>query len=226
MISKDLTKRLITSVPLILLLLLSFSYSYVLIISLIFVTLISWIEFYGIISKIFIKKNYKYKIYNIFVNCLVIIYLSVFSLLIFSGVSQDNLKLPMFYLFSICIFSEVGGLLFGKVFKGKKLTKISPNKTVSGSIGSFLLSIVLVPIFNSLLDSKFSNLHDLIMIAILVSFFCQLGDLFFSYLKRKAKVKDTGYILPGHGGILDRIDGMLFAIPIGMFLWEFLIIVL
>ena len=132
----------------------------------------------------------------------------------------------MLYLFSICIFSDVGGLLFGKVFKGKKLTKISPNKTVSGSIGSFLLSIVLVPIFNSLLDSKFSNLHDLIMIAILVSFFCQLGDLFFSYLKRKAKVKDTGYILPGHGGILDRIDGMLFAIPIGMFLWEFLIIVL
>ena len=226
MISKDLTKRLITSVPLILLLLFSFNYSYVLIISLIFVSLISWIEFNGIISKIFIKKNYKYKIYNIFVNCLVIIYLSIFSLLIFSGVSQDNFKLPMLYLFSICIFSDVGGLLFGKVFKGKKLTKISPNKTVSGSLGSFVLSLVLVPIFNSLLDSKFLNLHDLIIIAILVSFFCQLGDLFFSYLKRKAKVKDTGYILPGHGGILDRIDGMLFAIPIGMFLWEFLIIVL
>ena len=62
MISKDLTKRFITSVPLILLLLLSFNYLYVLIISLIFVSLISWIEFYGIISKIFLKKNYKYKI--------------------------------------------------------------------------------------------------------------------------------------------------------------------
>ncbi len=226
MISKDLIKRLITSIPLIVLLWFSFNYSYVLIISLILVSLISCIEFNGIISKILIKKNFKYKIYNLFANCLVLIYLTIFSFLIYSGVSQDNFKLPMLYLFAICIFSDIGGLFFGKVFKGKKLTKISPNKTVSGSLGSFVLSLVLVPIFNSLFDGKFSNLQDLIVIAILVSFFCQLGDLFFSYLKRKAKVKDTGYILPGHGGILDRIDGMLFGVPIGMFLWEFLIIIL
>ena len=61
--------------------------------------------------------------------------------------------------------------------------------------------------------------------AILVSFLCQLGDLFISFLKRKAKVKDTGDILPGHGGLLDRIDGMILAIPLGMFIWEFLILV-
>jgi phosphatidate cytidylyltransferase len=132
----------------------------------------------------------------------------------------------MLYLFSICICSDVGGLLFGKVFKGKKLTKISPNKTISGSVGSFILSLSLVPIFYFLLNDQFSNLLDLILLAILVSFLCQLGDLFISFLKRKAKVKDTGDILPGHGGLLDRIDGMILAIPLGMFIWEFLIVII
>jgi phosphatidate cytidylyltransferase len=132
----------------------------------------------------------------------------------------------MLYLFSICICSDVGGLLFGKIFKGKKLTKISPNKTISGSVGSFILSLCLVPIFYFLLIDQFSNLLDLILLAIIVSFLCQLGDLFISLLKRKAKVKDTGDILPGHGGLLDRIDGMILAIPLGMFIWEFLIVVI
>jgi len=114
----------------------------------------------------------------------------------------------------ICIFSDIGGFVFGKIFKGKKLTKISPNKTISGSIGSFILSLFLVPFF--FFYSKNVSLVDLIVISITVSFFCQLGDLFISYLKRKAKVKDTGDILPGHGGILDRIDGILFAVPVGL----------
>ena len=226
MISKDLIKRVITSVPLILLLGFSFSNSIILTISLIIVSLISWIEFNSLISKIFIKKNYKIKFYKLFINFLSLIYLTLFSLLIFSGISQDNFKLPMFFLFSICISSDVGGLLFGKFFKGRKLTKISPNKTISGSIGSFILSLVLVPIFKPFFNMEFSNLYDLILLAIFVSFFCQLGDLFISFLKRKAKVKDTGFVLPGHGGILDRIDGMLLAVPLGMATWEFLVIII
>ena len=129
----------------------------------------------------------------------------------------------MIYLFSICIFSDIGGLLFGKIFKGKKLTKISPNKTISGSIGSFMLSLLLVPIFYFLLNDQLIILSDIILITIFVSLSCQLGDLFVSYLKRKAKVKDTGDILPGHGGLLDRIDGMLLAIPLGVIIWKFLI---
>ena len=76
--------------------------------------------------------------------------------------------------------------------------------------------------FYYLLPDKFSNLHELIILAVIVSFSCQLGDLFISYLKRKAQVKDTGDLLPGHGGILDRIDGILFAIPVGVFVWELL----
>ena len=139
---KRLYKRVITSVPLILLLGFSFSNSIVLTISLITLSLISWIEFNSLISKIFIKKNYKFKFYKLFINFLSLIYLTLFSLLIFSGISQDKFKLPMLFLFSICISSDIGGLLFGKFFKGRKLTKISPNKTISGSIGSFLLSLV------------------------------------------------------------------------------------
>ena len=224
--SKDLSNRLLTSIVLISLLALSFNYSYILIISLIFVSLISWIEFQGLISKIFKKKSIKINFYRITINGLSLIYLTMFSAIIFSGISQDNAKMNMLYLFSICICSDVGGLLFGKVFKGKKLTKISPNKTISGSVGSFILSLSLVPIFYFLLNDQFSNLLDLILLAILVSFLCQLGDLFISFLKRKAKVKDTGDILPGHGGLLDRIDGMILAIPLGMFIWEFLIVII
>ena len=126
------------------------------------------------------------------------------------------------YLFSICIFSDIGGLMFGKFFKGKKLTKISPSKTISGSLGSFILSLISVPLFYYFLPEKFNNPYDLIILAIIVSFSCQLGDLFISYLKRKAKVKDTGDLLPGHGGFLDRIDGIIFAVPVGMILWKFL----
>ena len=219
--SKNLMNRLLTSIVLILLLALSFNYSYILIISLIFVSLISWIEFQGLISKIFKKKLIKINFFRTTINGLSLIYLTIFSAIIFSVISQDNTKMNMLYLFSICICSDVGGLLFGKVFKGKKLTKISPNKTISGSVGSFILSLCIVPIFYFLLIDQFSNLKDLIILAILVSFLCQLGDLFISFLKRKAKVKDTGDILPGHGGLLDRIDGMILAIPLGMFIGNF-----
>ena len=225
MISKNLSKRLITSVPLILLLGFSFVNLFVLIVSLIIILFISWIELKRLISKIFIKKNYKNKLFKYFANFLGFIYLIIFSLLIFSGISQDKFKLSMLFLFSICIFSDIGGLLFGKFFKGRKLTKISPNKTISGSIGSFILSIISVPIFKPFFDNQFLSFYDLILLAIFVSLFCQLGDLFISFLKRKAKVKNTGYILPGHGGILDRIDGMLLAIPLGMFLCNFLIFI-
>ena len=144
-------------------------------------------------------------------------------MIIFFSISQDDLKLVILFLFSICICSDIGGLLFGKFFKGKKLTKISPNKTISGSIGSFILSLTLVPIFNIYLKFQFIDLYDLILLVIIVSLLCQIGDLFVSFLKRKAKVKDTSNILPGHGGLLDRIDGMLLAIPFGMIISNFFI---
>jgi len=224
--TKEITKRILTSLFLITLLGLVFFYSFILIISLIIISLISWIEFYGLISKIFNKNTFRINFLKLSIKALSLVYLTIFSFLIFSGIMQDNYDLNMFYLFSICIFSDIGGLIFGKIFKGKKLTKISPNKTISGSIGSFILSLILVPFFFYLLPEKFNNSFDLIILAIIVSFSCQLGDLFISYLKRKAKVKDTGDLLPGHGGVLDRIDGILFAVPVGMILWEFLIVII
>jgi phosphatidate cytidylyltransferase len=218
--TKELTKRIFTSLFLITLLGLIFFYSYILIISLIIITIISWIEFQGLIIKIFKKKKYKSNILILFIKGIILFYLSFFSFLIFSAITYDE-TLLIIYLFSICIFSDIGGFVFGKTFKGKKLTKISPNKTISGLIGSFILSLVLVPFFYFYLKNV--SITDLIIVSIVVSFFCQLGDLFVSYLKRKAKVKDTGDILPGHGGILDRIDGILFAVPVGLMIISILL---
>ena len=119
-------------------------------------------------------------------------------------------------LLSVCIFSDIGGYIVGKSIGGPKLTTISPNKTISGAIGSILLAIIgtfAVNIFLDVLDQR-KIITYLWIIA--MSIFCQIGDLFISFLKRKAKVKDTGNILPGHGGILDRVDGLIIAVPFGI----------
>ena len=221
--TSEITKRILTSFGLISLLVFAFFYTYILVISLIIISTVSWVEFSALISKIYKKENFKMNFLKSVIKALCLIYLFLFSTLIFGAVTQidPSLKIHTLFLFLICICSDVGGFIFGKIFKGKKLTKISPNKTISGSIGSFILSLLLVPIFYYL----FNNLYifDLICVSVIVSLSCQIGDLFISYLKRRAKVKDTSNILPGHGGLLDRIDGMLLAIPIGIVSWEYLI---
>ena len=127
---------------------------------------------------------------------------------------------PIFFLYiiSICFSTDIGGYVFGKLIGGKKLSKISPNKTISGTIGSFIFSIVPLVIFLNLgyLNFKFDSNN--ILVCLLVSLISQLGDLFISFFKRKAKIKDTGKLLPGHGGVLDRVDGIIFAIPFAYFL--------
>ena len=128
------------------------------------------------------------------------------------SVDANNNKIIFFILISICIASDIGGITFGKIFKGKKLTKLSPNKTYSGMIGSYIFSFVtLLIIFGDLLNYK-----QIILFSILISSISQIGDLFISLMKRKAKIKDTDNILPGHGGLLDRFDGLIFALPIGL----------
>jgi len=123
---------------------------------------------------------------------------------------EQGFKIFLFIIL-ISILTDIGGYIFGKTFKGPKLTKISPKKTYAGLIGSFFLSIMGGLIFVELIDLK-SNLflYSFILIISLVS---QVGDLVVSYFKRLAKIKDTGKILPGHGGLLDRIDGIIFVIP-------------
>ena len=218
MILKELKKRILTSIFLIILLTLMFSYIYILIITLIIISLIAWIEFYGLIIKIFKKKNLKNKIMKFFFKFFSLLYIFIFSLLIINIKTQNN-ELEIFLLYSIlvAITSDIGGLIFGKTFKGRKLSSISPNKTVSGAIGSLVFSLILVPILIKYFNEI--SLINLIVITLLISLTSQLGDLLISLLKRKAKVKDTGDLLPGHGGILDRIDGILFAIPVGLILF-------
>ena len=124
-----------------------------------------------------------------------------------------DLGVILFILLFGCIGSDIGGFIVGKTFEGPKLTKISPKKTISGAFGSILFTIITICILIFYFFKNFN--YNIILISIFTSISCQLGDLFFSYLKRKAKIKDTGNILPGHGGILDRLDGILFGIPIG-----------
>ena len=121
------------------------------------------------------------------------------------------------FIVTVCIFTDIGGYIFGKIFKGPKLTKISPNKTYAGVFGSFLLSLMAGLIYiNYFGKNEITNSDNLfILFSILfISLISQIGDLVISYFKRKAKLKDTGKILPGHGGLLDRIDGLVFVMPI------------
>ena len=116
----------------------------------------------------------------------------------------------------ICICSDIGGFLFGKIFKGPKLTKVSPNKTYSGVIGAYFLSIATLFLLdkqNIVFNLRIIEVLNIYSVVILISTVSQIGDIFISYLKRLSNVKDTGKIIPGHGGLLDRVDGMIFAFP-------------
>ncbi len=130
---------------------------------------------------------------------------------------RENIGFLFFlFLILICIFTDIGGYMFGKIFKGPKLTKISPNKTYSGVIGSFVASLIFGLFFLQYTSTIFlvEGYKKVFFGILIISFISQLGDLIISYFKRKAKLKDTGNLLPGHGGLLDRIDGMIFVMPI------------
>ena len=131
---------------------------------------------------------------------------------------SDDQYLFFLLILIICISTDIGGYVFGKVFKGPKLTKISPNKTYAGMIGAFLLSIFTATFFLNYYDyyliDRFEilNIYNFIFI-IFISFVSQCGDILISFFKRRSKIKNSGKIIPGHGGLLDRIDGMIFAFP-------------
>ena len=213
----ELKKRIITSICLLILLTIMFYYTFVLIISLVLLGVISWIEFYALISKIFKNNNYKDKTLRFLCKSSSLLYISslVYFIIVIKS-KNSELEFIVVYAIMISIFTDTGGLIFGKIFKGKKLTNISPKKTISGSVGSFIFSLFLLPFFIKYFVNY--NIFELLLITMLISLISQLGDLFISFLKRKAKVKDTSDLLPGHGGILDRIDGIIFSIPIALIL--------
>lgn len=217
--SKELKKRLYTSVILFFLLMMMYFYSYVLIIGVILISIITWIEFYALVSKIFVKNKIKDKLLRFIYKTLSLLYLFILTFIIlYVEAIRPDLKIIIIYSLLVSILSDLGGLIFGKIFKGPKLIKISPKKTISGSIGAFASSILLIPFFSVFLENYGFTL--LIVITLLLSLTSQSGDLFISFVKRKAKVKNTSDLLPGHGGFLDRIDGIIFAIPVGFLLFK------
>lgn len=133
------------------------------------------------------------------------------------NLDNDERGLLFLLVIVVCVSSDIGGFVFGKIFKGPKLTKISPNKTYSGSIGSYLFSLLITLFFltntNYGFDTQFSITTYTVVLIILGSTVSQIGDLVISYFKRMSKIKNTGNLIPGHGGILDRIDGMIFTFP-------------
>ncbi len=138
---------------------------------------------------------------------------------------RENSGLDFFILIVlICIFTDIGGYVFGNLFKGPKLTKISPNKTYSGVVGGFLFALVAGLSHIKYMQDKALEIESFeVLISILIiSLISQIGDLIISFFKRKAKLKDSGKIFPGHGGILDRIDGLIFVMPI-VYIYKFIL---
>ena len=218
MIEKNFLKRIITSFVLISILFSMFISSMMMILIIIIISALSFYEFnrlfVRILDNIFLK---------ILSSGLILLYLFSFIFIIFwiESVKFENADYKLFFFYSIfvSILSDIGGYIIGNIFKGKKLTKISPNKTISGAIGALIFSILIIPIFYNYLGI---DINLLFWVTIIISIISQLGDLFISFLKRLAKVKDTGNILPGHGGVLDRVDGILFAAPVGLFLLDYI----
>tara|TARA_A100000164_G_C21935999_1_gene788066 strand:- start:3291 stop:3971 length:681 start_codon:yes stop_codon:yes gene_type:complete len=168
-----------------------------------------------------IRKIYKNKLIITISLLLVMSYLYFFYFLLIKIRSEYGEEAILILLIS-CFFSDIGGYFVGKTIGGPKLTSLSPNKTISGAFGSIIFTVIGTSIFLLILNKIDSNSIKLeisfkfYLWLISMSIFCQIGDLLISYMKRKANIKDTGKILPGHGGILDRVDGIILAIPFGV----------
>ena len=155
-----------------------------------------------------------------------ILILSLFSIY-YLRVSTPDSALVLYLVIAISISSDIGGYVFGKIFKWKKLTKISPKKTISGVFGSYFFSVICLVVFLNIYTRDFTELLPAFinirsfLVAIIFSTVAQFGDLTISYFKRLEKIKDTGKILPGHGGIFDRIDGLMFVVILASLLYYF-----
>ena len=223
--SENLIRRVFTSLILLSILFVCLTLNkYFWLLLIISVSFICFYEFSNLAKNIWKRKKT-----NIFISNIISLIFLLF--LIFSSYELyiSGTKTDIIIILFICIFSDIGGYVVGKLIGGRKLTKISPNKTISGSIGSFVFSLIPMAIyfivFDYTKDSSFKNqlsITSIIFLTLLLSFICQIGDLFISYFKRKAKVKDTGSLLPGHGGLLDRIDGIIFVLPASLIIFKLL----
>ena len=207
MIKKELQKRILSSIiliPVSFFFIIQGSFTFILFLCLIFLaTSLEWFKM--------TKNKDSLRIFGLF-----FLFFSFFSTIYIRQYVGLNFFL---FLIIVCVFTDTGGYIFGKTFKGPKLTKISPKKTYSGLIGSFLTSLFFSLLYIKYLGQKSKILLEtdpvfIILLILFISSVSQIGDLIISFFKRKAKLKDTGKILPGHGGFLDRIDGIIFVMPI------------
>tara|TARA_B100001057_G_scaffold307932_1_gene308036 strand:- start:1133 stop:1792 length:660 start_codon:yes stop_codon:yes gene_type:complete len=203
----ELKKRLISSlviIPLTFFFIIKGSYLFN-----IFLCVCLFIAFY---EWYLISKRYKYQLFGYILLCV-----SFYCVFCLRNDFGDKSLIFFLFVLLVCIFTDLGGYLFGNIFKGPKITRISPNKTYSGVIGGYICSFIIIFLVFEYSDLLFDiNLKSSIETFIYVAFIStvsQIGDLIISYFKRLSKIKDTGKIIPGHGGILDRIDGMIFAFP-------------
>ena len=208
MIINELQKRFLTAIILLPIIVFITIKSHILFVCLIILILIiSSFEWYNVNKKKFTFLS----IFGFFT-----ILLSIYSAYYLRNYDSKGIALFLWIIF-VCIFSDMGGYFLGKIIGGKKITKISPNKTYSGMCGSFIFSTFPI-LFLHFLNYKFFSYEFLVLsfktllLSLLFSLVCQLGDIAVSYFKRKNKIKDSGKLLPGHGGLLDRIDGIIFVL--------------
>ena len=211
MINGELNKRILTSLILFpILIICIFINKYIFLLFLILVGIISSLEWYLMNRR---------KSFLILILGIIFLFISIISTLYLRG---DHFESMFFltWILLICFFSDSGGYFIGKLIGGKTLTKFSPKKTISGAIGSVMFSLLPIIIINQQTYFKTNlelNLNTLTL-SLIVSIICQLGDIFISYFKRLRKIKNTSNFLPGHGGLLDRIDGIIFVLPVVFFL--------
>ena len=210
----NLSKRIITSLVLFFIILFSFSNLILYFLLSFFVSTLAFNEFTVIFKRIFKKSNLLY-FFSVLFSIFYVINFLCFTIFFLIDSFQVN-KFTIIFLISICISTDIGGFVFGKIIGGKKLTSISPNKTYAGVCGSFVTSILIGFLFYNNWNNILPENINIILFVCFLSLFSQLGDLTISIFKRKAKLKDTGFLLPGNGGILDRVDGILLAVPLGI----------
>ena len=198
----NLLKRILSSIILLpFIFYLLFKGSYILILLIFILFFVACYEWHKITNDIFLK------IFGYF-----------FLILSFYSFYQISLyKTFVFFVIITCVATDIGGYIFGKILKGPKLTKISPKKTYNGVIGGYFLSLVSFMIIVNFNDNFTASIKYFLLIFI-ISTVSQIGDIIISYFKRLSNTKDTGKIIPGHGGLLDRIDGMIFVFPIVYFI--------
>ena len=201
---KELNKRILSSIiiiPIVLFFIVKGSTFFLSFLSLIFLfTSYEWIKMS--------KNNELIRIFGIF--------FMLFSFTTVYLIRENHSLNFILIIITVCIFTDIGGYTFGKFFKGPKLTKISPMKTYTGVVGGFLISLMAGLVYLKYSSNKEVLNIDyfwIILLILFISLISQIGDLIISYFKRKAKLKDTGNIIPGYGGILDRIDGLIFVFP-------------